>query len=267
MRVTSAALTMTGPLERISIAGHNNTMDLTDNELHALVDGELPAERQSQLMAVIAADPALARRVCELRHLKAQVHLAYALPATDNSSAEKPRRRISRWPALAAGLLIAVVSGLSGWLLHPDDAVDNNRLVLLDQGGRGQAPAVAGSDETRIVVHVTNPSMAVAADLLNEVESLLVAYEEQGRPLRLEVISNGPGLALLREGLSTEKERIHQLAEDHPNLTFVACLNTINRLRVEKGVEVNLVPDAEVTRSGVSRVVKRQKEGWTYIKV
>ena len=50
-------------------------MELTDNELHALVDGELSTERQAELMAIIAADPALARRVCELRHLKAQVHL------------------------------------------------------------------------------------------------------------------------------------------------------------------------------------------------
>ncbi len=244
-------------------------MDFTDNELHALVDGELPPERQSELMAIIAADPALARRVCELRHLKAQVHLAYALPSGDSITRE-PRKSTAAWPALAAGLLIAVVSGLAGWLLHPAPGIPGgttDRLVLLDQDGRGQAPAVAGSEETRIVVHVTNPSMAVAADLLNEVESLLVAYEEQGRPLRLEVISNGPGLALLRESLSTEKQRIHQLAEDHPNLTFVACLNTINRLRVDKGIEVNLVPDAEVTRSGVSRVVKRQKEGWTYIKV
>jgi len=244
----------------------NNTMDLMENELHALVDGELSAERQAQLMAMIAADPALARRVCELRHLKAQVHLAYALPATAERNSERQKQR-SSWPALAAGLLIAVVSGLSGWLLNPGAPADANRLVLLDQDGRGQTPAVIESGETRIVVHVTNPSMAVAADLLNEVEALLVAYEEQGKPLRLEVISNGPGLALLRESLSTEKKRIHQLAEQHPNLTFVACLNTINRLRVDKGIEVNLVPDAEVTRSGVSRVVKRQKEGWTYIKV
>lgn len=245
----------------------NNTMELTDNELHALVDGELSAERQAELMAIIATDPALARRVCELRHLKAQVHLAYALPAADNRQVDRQRQR-SALPAIAAGLLIAVLSGLSGWLLHPGSQADvNPRLVLLDQDGRGLAPAVAENGETRIVVHVTNPNMAVAADLLNEVESLLTAYEEQGKPLRLEVISNGPGLALLRESLSTQKHRIHQLAEQHPNLTFVACLNTINRLRVEKGIEVNLVPDAEVTRSGVSRVVKRQKEGWTYIKV
>lgn len=240
-------------------------MNLTDNDLHAFVDGELPADRQAELMAAIEADPAMARRVCELRHLKAQVRLAYELPNSSSQQAE-PTRKGTTWGAIAAGLMIALLSGLSGWLLHPADATQE-RLVVLDQNGRGQAPAVAENGETRIVVHLTNPSMTVAADLLNEVESLLLAYEEQDRPLRLEVISNGPGLALLRERLSTHQGQIRALAQNHPNLTFVACLNTINRLRVDKGIEVRLLPDAEVTRSGVSRVVKRQREGWTYIKV
>lgn len=239
-------------------------MDLTENDLHALVDGELPAGRQAEIMEAIAADAVLARRVCELRHLKAQVRLAYELPDTAPEQSEPARR--NGWQAVAAGLLIALLSGVSGWLMNPGSS-DAERLVLLDQAGHGQAPAVAENGETRIVVHLTNPSMTVAEDLLNEVDSLLLAYEEQGQPLRLEVISNGPGLALLRERLSTHQDRIHQLAQRFPNLTFVACLNTINRLRVDKGIEVRLVPDAEVTRSGVSRVVKRQQAGWTYIKV
>ncbi len=57
------------------------------------------------------------------------------------------------------------------------------------------------------------------------------------------------------------------LASNYDNLAFVACQNTINRLRVEKGLEVTLVPEAEVIDSGVSHVVKRQMEGWSYIRV
>jgi len=36
---------------------------------------------------------------------------------------------------------------------------------------------------------------------------------------------------------------------------------------VERGIEVKLIPDAEVIDSGVSHVVKRQREGWSYIRV
>lgn len=116
------------------------------------------------------------------------------------------------------------------------------------------------------MVHVTGDDMNRASDLLDEVEGLLAAYKEEGRPLRVEVVSHGKGLALLREGLSTQKDRIRKLSREYPNLTFVACMNTIERLRVEKGIEVKLVPEADVTRAGIARVLKRRREGWTYIK-
>ena len=35
----------------------------------------------------------------------------------------------------------------------------------------------------------------------------------------------------------------------------------------EQGIEVTRVPEAEVTRSGVSREVRLQREGWAYIRV
>ena len=148
----------------------------------------------------------------------------------------------------------------------PDD-VERNRFVVLDADGRGQTPATAANDETRIVFHLTNADPLVAAELLDEVEGMLAAYQADHRPLRVEVVSHSEGLDLLRESLSGHKERIHQLAVRFPNLAFVACKNTIDRLRVERGIEVKLIPDAEVIDSGVSHVVKRQKEGWSYIRV
>jgi hypothetical protein len=159
---------------------------------------------------------------------------------------------------------------VSGWVLHahaPDLGTQGERFVVLDPDGRGQAPAVAGEGDTRIVFHLTNPDQAVAGELLDEVEAMLSAYQTDGRPLRVEVVSHSEGLDLLRERLSQHKTRIHQLAGQFSNLTFVACQNTINRLKVERGIEVRLVPDAEIIDSGVSHVVKRQKEGWSYIRV
>jgi intracellular sulfur oxidation DsrE/DsrF family protein len=96
---------------------------------------------------------------------------------------------------------------------------------------------------------------------------MLAAYQSDGRPLRVEIVGHSEGLGLLRDRLSQHKERIHRLSREYSNLTFVACQNTIDRLRVEQGIEVKLIPDAEVIDSGVSHVVKRQKQGWSYIRV
>ena len=239
-----------------------------DLELNAFVDGELSPDQQAELLEAMRSDPELARQACELGQLKAQLRLAYAEPPQPQRQGA-PRVSAS-WQAIAAGFVLLALGIVSGWGLHahaPGLGIQGERIVVLDPDGRGQAPAVAGEDETRIVFHLTNPDQAVAGELLDEVEAMLAAYQADGRPLRVEVVSHSDGLDLLRERLSQHKTRIHQLAGQFSNLTFVACQNTINRLKVERGIEVQLVPDAEVIDSGVSHVVKRQKEGWSYIRV
>lgn len=237
-------------------------------DLNAYVDGELSHDQEAEIIEAMRHDPDLAQAVCQLGQLKAQLRIAYANPP-------QPRVRVINrvgrsWPAIAAGAAMLAVGVLSGWVLHGGSTPgtsDDNRFVVLDPEGRGQAPAVAADEETRIVFHLTNPDPMVAGELLDEVETMLHAYEADGRPLRVEVVSHSDGLELLRTSLTVHESRIHELAEAYANLTFVACKNTMDRLRVDHGIEVQLVPDAEVTDSGVSHVVKRQRQGWSYIRV
>ncbi len=237
-------------------------------EVNAYVDGELSADQQAELLEAMRQDPELARRACELNQMKAQVRLAYAEPPRPDTRAGNVVK--ASWRAIAASVLLLAVGMLGGWLLHANTTVptaDPARFVVLDPDGRGQAPAVASDGETRIVFHLTNPDQTVAGELLDEVEDLLAAYEADHRPLRVEVVSHSDGLDLLRMRLSQHKARIGELAGRFNNLTFVACQNSIDRIKIEHGVEVKLVPDAEVIDSGVDHVVKRQREGWSYIRV
>lgn len=245
---------------------------MSDNyelELNAYVDGELSADQQAEFLAAMRDDADLARRACELGQLKKQLRLAYAVPPEAPRGVDSRARR-SRCSGPTAAVALLLFGLIGGWLLHaglPYGSVAAQRLVVLDPAGRGQAPAVAEDRETRIVFHLTNADQQVAGELLDEVERMLVAYQADGRPLRVEVVSHSEGLTLLRESLSRHKARIHELAGRFDNLTFVACRNSIERLRVEHGIEVKLIPDAELIESGVSHVVKRQREGWSYIRV
>jgi hypothetical protein len=238
-------------------------------ELNAYLDGELSDDEQAELLEKMRTDAEFARRVCTLGRLKAQVHLAYADPPRPAERTQRQQGRPWSAAAAAAGIALVAVGLVSGWLLHanaPPGSAEAQRFVVLDPAGRGQAPAVADDGEMRIVFHLTDASQTVAGELLDEVEDLLIAYQADQRPLRVEVVSHSDGLGLLRQRLSEHQPRIHELATRFSNLTFVACQNTIDRLRVEQGIEVRLVPDAEVIDSGVNHVVKRQKQGWSYIR-
>lgn len=234
-----------------------------DVELHAYVDGELGEAERAEFLLSIQQDAELARDTCALRHMKEQVQLAYQNPPDANKT--KNISPANSRLVLAASLLMLAIGLIGGWL--GNGAVNTDRMVLLDPQGRGQAPAVPDSGETRIVFHLTNPDQTVAGELLNEVEQMLTAYEKDNKLLRVEIVSHGEGMDLLREKLSQHKGRISQLANRFANLTFVACQNTIQRMSVDQGVEITVLPEAQIIDSGVSHVVKRQREGWSYIRV
>jgi len=238
---------------------HNDELDI-----NAYVDGELTPEERLEFLEAMRDNPELSREACELTNLKSQLQLAYANPP--GLSAGATARKRSPWGAIAAGTVLLTTGLLGGWVLGTAPN-HSERFVMLDAEGRGQAPATAESPETRIVVHLTNPNQAVAGELLDDVEHMLRAYQRDGQPLRVEIVSHGDGLDLLRTRLSEHQERIGKLSQAFGNLTFVACKNTIDRVEVSQGIEVNIIPEAQITGSGVNHVAKRQKEGWSYIRV
>ena len=241
--------------------------EYTEESLNAVLDGEYSASQQAELLSQLQHDDETTTELCKLRTVKQLVKTAYReVPGAE----EKPRIRRSRtWP-LASAASVVLALAVSLMLIDQERTATPGapeRIAILDPDGRGQQPAVAEDKETRIVLHLLSPDMQVAEELLDEVEALLAEHRSSSQGLRVEIVAHSEGLALLRQGLSTHQARIARLAEQYPNLAFVACLNTVERVRVEQGVEVALLPEAQTTESGVAHVVARQKEGWAYIKV
>lgn len=100
----------------------------SDDEIHAYVDGQLPAERRSELEQVIANDPEIASRVAFYRRLNAELHrrfdhvLAEPVPKEWRPTPVWQRRmRDRRSPTLrhfgiAAAWLFAGL--IAGWSTH-----------------------------------------------------------------------------------------------------------------------------------------------------
>jgi anti-sigma factor RsiW len=96
---------------------------VTIDELHAYVDGVLPADRKRAVEAWIATHPDDAARVTEWRALADAVRARYAGIADEPVPARFDLDRLSRtstpWRAIAAAVLIAaVMGGATGWIAH-----------------------------------------------------------------------------------------------------------------------------------------------------
>ncbi len=111
-------------------------LPVTTDELHAYVDGVLPADRKAAVEAWLASHPEDAARVAEWRAqaqaLRARYHGIADQPIPGRFDIARLGRSVRPWRAIAAAAVIAAVAGgLAGWLLHGASAVPPNVLDII----------------------------------------------------------------------------------------------------------------------------------------
>jgi intracellular sulfur oxidation DsrE/DsrF family protein len=239
---------------------------VSDETLHAFVDGELDVAESETLVARMRDDQELAQRVCGLRSLQSMVRLAYVEPpvAESRSIRTAPRRRFMQRCAYACLFLFAGLGG--GWTLRGLEPVST--VTPAADAGHYQPVSLVGlqADPNRILLHLDNAAPARMKAVLDQAERLLNEAERQGRAMQLEVIANGQGLDLLRMGRSPHADRIAKMQQRHANLHWVACSQTIARFTHE-GQKVELLPVARTAPTAIGEIVTRLQQGWTYVRV
>ena len=125
-------------------------ISITEDELHAYVDNELPAERRADVEAWLAAHPDDAERVRSWREMAEALHARYDSVADEAVPKRLEIERLVRQPrklvygAIAATLVAFIAGGGVGWLARgvatsPSafqtltvDALDAHRLYVVE---------------------------------------------------------------------------------------------------------------------------------------
>lgn len=240
---------------------------VSDEMLHAFIDGELDVSESEALMARMREDKELAQRVCSLRSLQSMVRLAYVEPlaAAGRLARAAPRRQRLRRSALGCAILFAGLSG--GWALRGLEAQTVVAAAPAVVSGGYQTVSLAReADPNRVILHLDSAAPDKMEAVLDEAERLLGAAERQGRAMQLEVIANSRGIDLLRAGVSPHAARMARMKQRHANLHWVACGQSIARFAGE-GQKVELLPATRTAPTAIGEIVTRLQEGWTYVRV
>ena len=239
---------------------------VSDETLNAFIDGELDVAESEALLARIRDDKELSQRVCMLRGLQSMVRLAYIEPpvADSRNSRTAPYRRLMQRCAYGCLVLLAGLSG--GWALRGQEPQAVAALPAAVSGGYQMASLMRKADPNRVMLHLDSASPAKMQAVLDQAEGLLNEAEQQGRAMQLEVIANSRGLNLLRAGHSPYAERMARMKQRHANLHWVACGQSIARLRGE-GEQVELLPGTQTAPTAINEIVTRLQQGWTYVRV
>ena len=95
--------------------------------------------------------------------------------------------------------------------------------------------------------------------VLANLENLQKAFGPEST--RIEVVCFGKGIDML---LNTDAPLVQRIAKDKAaGVEFAACRNT---LRARHLTPADLLPSATTVDSGIAEIVRRQEQGWAYIK-
>jgi intracellular sulfur oxidation DsrE/DsrF family protein len=239
---------------------------VSDETLHAFVDGELDVTESEALIARMREDQELAQRVCNLRSLQSMVRLAYIEPPVPDGrkSRDAPGRKLMQRFAVACLILAAGLS--AGWVLRSNESNILAALPTAASSGFHAVSLMREADPNRVILHLDSDAPAKMLVALDQAEHLLNEAEQQGRAMQLEVISNSHGIDLLRAGVSPYAERIARLKRLHANLEWVACGQSVARFTKE-GQTVVMLPSVRVAPTALGEIITRLQQGWTYVRV
>ena len=239
---------------------------VSEETLHAFIDGELDVAESELLIARMRGDKILAQRVCTLRSLQSMVRLAYAEPPVAGGRAVRSASNRQFVQRYAVGCLILLAGLSGGWALRGAGSTNGVAIPSAAPSGFQPVSLAGAADPNRVLLHIDSASPDKMQAVLDQAEHLLNEAEKQGRVMQLEVIANSHGLNLLRAGVSPYADRMAQMKQRHANLQWVACGQSIARLQKD-GEKVMLLPNTQTSPTAISEIVTRLQQGWTYVRV
>jgi intracellular sulfur oxidation DsrE/DsrF family protein len=117
-----------------------------------------------------------------------------------------------------------------------------------------------------LILQVNTNDPAAMNLSLNNATNVAQYYKDLGEKVKIEVVTFGPGLHMLRDDTSPVKARLEEMALSTPEVSFKACGNTQERMHKAENKDIPIVRQAEVVKSGVVRVMELQEKGWSYVK-
>ncbi len=127
-----------------------NDLPVSEDELHAYVDGELPADRRAAVEAWLAAHPDDAARVAAWRLQADAIRARYAdvakQPIPPKLNLDRMSYASRSWKMAAAAAVIAAffVGGLAGWMARDTSGDGTERLRAAHCAGARRPQGLCG---------------------------------------------------------------------------------------------------------------------------
>ncbi|HEU4659975.1 MAG TPA: hypothetical protein VFS63_04880 [Pseudolabrys sp.] len=127
------------------------------------------------------------------------------------------------------------------------------------------APAHA-SGPHRLALQISDNDPAKMNAVLNVAANVSKYYSERGEEVEVQIIAFNAGLNMLRTDKSPVLKRLTSFKEGMPNVSFIACQNTLDSMTRKEGKQPQLISNATLVPAGVVTLMELAEKGWTVVR-
>ena len=129
------------------------------------------------------------------------------------------------------------------------------------------AIASAGAMEKhRLALQISDNDAAKMNTVLNVAANVSKYYSDQGDEVEIQIVAFSAGLNMLRQDKSPVLDRLKSFKQGMPNVSFMACENTLEAMTRNEGKEPPLVDNAKRVPAGVVTLIELGEKGWTIVR-
>ena len=127
------------------------------------------------------------------------------------------------------------------------------------------APAAA-MEKHKLALQISDASPEKMNAVLNVAANVSKYYSDKGDEVEIEIVAFNAGLNMLRADKSPVLERLKSFKQGMPNVSFMACQNTLDSMTRHEGKEPPLVDNATRVPAGVVTLIELGEKGWTIVR-
>lgn len=127
-------------------------------------------------------------------------------------------------------------------------------------------PVTRAAEPHRLALQISDDDPVKMRAVLDVAANVSRHYSGQGEDVEIVVVAFNGGLDMLLADRSPVKERLVNFLKSMPNVSFIACGNTLETLAVKEGRRPPLLEGTSITQVGVAALMDLAEKNWTIVR-
>jgi intracellular sulfur oxidation DsrE/DsrF family protein len=139
-------------------------------------------------------------------------------------------------------------------------------VVLMLLAALTAMPTAQAGERHRLALQISDNDPGKMNAVLNVAANVSRYYSEKGDEVDIQIVAFNAGITMLRSDKSPVKDRLKSFEQGMPNVSFMACQNTLDSIARKEGKEPPLVENAQRVTAGVVTLIELGEKGWTIVR-